>query len=230
MNTSILLSRHIRAARHLPTAARTAATHSIILNYQRYPRIMAAPIPSHQRRGNRRFGPGNPRQGSAISNVPSSSQVIPGAAVSIVLKADQPTGREVQGVVQDVLTRHDHPRGIKVRLKDGRVGRVQRMVSGSIAPSTTTSSLETNGIEIRSNKAASLQAGSNGLDDQPEAPPTTNDLSAYIKPAKQKKRKGQAAKVPEDDVPLGDEVSCPVCGDFNGDEVAVAHHVQSHFD
>ena len=29
----------------------------------------------------------------------------------------------------DLLTRGDHPRGVKVRLRDGRVGRVQRLVS-----------------------------------------------------------------------------------------------------
>jgi uncharacterized repeat protein (TIGR03833 family) len=62
--------------------------------------------------------------------VPTTRQVVPGAAVSIVLKADQRTGREVQGVVRDVLTRGDHHRGIKVRLADGRIGRVQRMDTG----------------------------------------------------------------------------------------------------
>ncbi|KAF2222348.1 hypothetical protein BDZ85DRAFT_200084 [Elsinoe ampelina] len=223
MNTSILLSRHIRAARYLQLPFTLRAPTASYSTTRDTPRTMTAPISSHQRRGNRRFGPGNPRQGSVLSSVPSSNQVIPGAAVSIVLKLDQPTGREVPGVVQDVLTRHDHPRGIKVRLTDGRVGRVQRMVSGSIAPSTTTSSLETNGIEP-------LKYRDIRLDDEPEAPPTTNDLSAYIKPAKQKKRKGQVAKVPDDDDPLENEVSCPVCGDFKGDEAAVAHHVQSLFE
>lgn len=64
--------------------------------------------------------------------VPTTTQVRPGTAVSIVLKQDQPSGREVQGVVQDLLTRGNHPRGIKVRLQDGRVGRVQRMVDGNL--------------------------------------------------------------------------------------------------
>lgn len=50
--------------------------------------------------------------------------------MSIVLKQDQGTGREVSGFVGDVLTSGDHPRGIKVRLADGRVGRVQRIVRG----------------------------------------------------------------------------------------------------
>lgn len=59
--------------------------------------------------------------------VPTISSVIPGASVNIVLKADQPTGKLSHGVVRDILTRGNHPRGIKVRLADGRVGRVQSM-------------------------------------------------------------------------------------------------------
>lgn len=55
-------------------------------------------------------------------------QVKPGCAVSIVLKADQKTGRQVQGTVSQLLTRHNHPRGIKVKLTDGRVGRVQKIL------------------------------------------------------------------------------------------------------
>ena len=42
----------------------------------------------------------------------------------IVMKLDQSTGKRVEGVVGEVLTRGDHPRGVKVRLVDGRVGRV----------------------------------------------------------------------------------------------------------
>ena len=41
----------------------------------------------------------------------------------------KPTGRQVQGTVADVLTSGNHPHGIKVRLVDGRVGRVQRMAT-----------------------------------------------------------------------------------------------------
>ncbi|KAL1838828.1 hypothetical protein VTJ49DRAFT_2185 [Mycothermus thermophilus] len=65
--------------------------------------------------------------------VPTIRQVIPGALVNIVLKADQPTGRTVQGVVGQLLTRGNHPRGIKVRLTDGRVGRVQSMAGAAAA-------------------------------------------------------------------------------------------------
>jgi uncharacterized repeat protein (TIGR03833 family) len=61
------------------------------------------------------------------------SDVRPGLTVDIVLKKDQPTGRLTRGVVQTVLTKSAyHPHGIKVRLTDGQVGRVQAILdSGS---------------------------------------------------------------------------------------------------
>ncbi|MBA3769559.1 MAG: YwbE family protein [Blastocatellia bacterium] len=50
----------------------------------------------------------------------------PGLRVAIVLKQDQRTGRQTVGVVKDLLTNSStHPHGIKVRLTDGQVGRVQ---------------------------------------------------------------------------------------------------------
>ena len=53
-----------------------------------------------------------------------------GQTVDIVLKADQPTGKLTRGVVKDILTNsRTHPRGIKGRLTDGRVGRVQKIIS-----------------------------------------------------------------------------------------------------
>ncbi|AUW94926.1 hypothetical protein BXT84_13995 [Sulfobacillus thermotolerans] len=53
----------------------------------------------------------------------------PGLTVNIVLKADQPTGRLTRGVIQDILTKSPtHPHGIKVRLVDGQVGRVQEII------------------------------------------------------------------------------------------------------
>lgn len=49
-----------------------------------------------------------------------------GMAVSIVLKQDQRTGKLTKGIVKDILTKSpNHPHGIKVRLMDGQVGRVQ---------------------------------------------------------------------------------------------------------
>jgi uncharacterized repeat protein (TIGR03833 family) len=53
----------------------------------------------------------------------------PGLRVAIVLKQDQRTGRETIGTVKDLLTNSaNHPHGIKVRLTDGQVGRVQKIL------------------------------------------------------------------------------------------------------
>ena len=51
-----------------------------------------------------------------------------GIEVSIVLKQDQRTGKLTRGIVKDILTNSvSHPYGIKVRLVDGQVGRVQKI-------------------------------------------------------------------------------------------------------
>jgi len=54
----------------------------------------------------------------------------PGMRVAIVLKQDQRTGRQTIGIVKDLLTKStNHPHGIKVRLTDGQVGRVQDILA-----------------------------------------------------------------------------------------------------
>jgi len=59
----------------------------------------------------------------------------PGLEVEVVLKKDQRSGRLTRGRVQDVLTRSGHhPHGIKVRLTDGRVGRVRNIISADSIP------------------------------------------------------------------------------------------------
>ena len=56
------------------------------------------------------------------------ASIRPGQRVAIVLKADQPTGKLTEGVVQDILTKSaTHPHGIKVRLTGGQVGRVKEI-------------------------------------------------------------------------------------------------------
>ncbi len=56
--------------------------------------------------------------------------VRPGIRVAIVLKQDQRTGRQTIGIVKDLLTNSNfHPHGIKVRLTDGQVGRVQEILA-----------------------------------------------------------------------------------------------------
>ena len=52
-----------------------------------------------------------------------------GSDVYIVLKKDQRSGKKTRGVVADILTKKSfHPHGIKVRLKDGQVGRVKEII------------------------------------------------------------------------------------------------------
>ena len=52
-----------------------------------------------------------------------------GTRVMIVQKQDQRSGKLTEGVVKDILTNSaTHPHGIKVRLDNGIVGRVQRIL------------------------------------------------------------------------------------------------------
>lgn len=63
-------------------------------------------------------------------NPQQRKDIRPGQTVDIVLKQDQPTGELTRGVVKDILTNSPtHPHGIKVRLQDGRVGRVKAIIS-----------------------------------------------------------------------------------------------------
>ncbi|MDP3487433.1 MAG: YwbE family protein, partial [Bacillota bacterium] len=56
-------------------------------------------------------------------------EIVPGIEVDIVLKEDQRMGKLTRGKVKDILTKSErHPHGIKVRLEDGKVGRVQKLV------------------------------------------------------------------------------------------------------
>ncbi|KAK4459468.1 hypothetical protein QBC42DRAFT_231690 [Cladorrhinum samala] len=198
-----------------------------------------------------------------MTRVPTTKQVVPGAQVNIVLKADQPTGRTVSGAVKDVLTRGDHHRGIKVRLVDGRIGRVQSMVGRDGSSSGTDP-----GVEVDPSAPVDAQPAGYGrmgrrpprfVQDvrndpySPPAPETPVGLDAYIKPAKDKKRKGgkgsgggggattssetaagtsfeSANHALEGVAAQEDALTCPVCNDFRGDARAIQHHVASHFD
>ncbi|OTB00368.1 hypothetical protein M426DRAFT_236864 [Hypoxylon sp. CI-4A] len=197
----------------------------------------------------------------ANRTVPKTTEVIPGASVNIVLKADQRTGRQVSGTVKDVLTRGDHYRGIKVRLTDGRIGRVQSIASISSASSNSSGG----GAAVTDSPAPPRNDQSDSVSDavvshphgrrpryrdarleEPlEVAPEQADLSAYIVPAKRKGKgkKGSQADGParREDAPRSDgfnsatdvtsaTATCPVCGEFDGDETAVAHHVASHFE
>jgi uncharacterized repeat protein (TIGR03833 family) len=63
-------------------------------------------------------------------NGQNRKDVLPGITVDIVLKADQKSGKLTRGIVKDILTNSStHPHGIKVRLTDGQIGRIQEIHS-----------------------------------------------------------------------------------------------------
>ena len=195
----------------------------------------------------------------ATNPVPRTHQVIPGALVNIVLKAVQRTGRQVRGTVAHVLTRGDHHRGIKVRLVDGRVGRVQSMVPGTdgdLSMQSSTSSYATDNPSFSppitpTPEATRVPGGDRRrpryrgarLEEPLDVAPEQIDLGAYIIPSRRKggDKKGanvsQASRAENSSNNNSQEldvtsavVTCPVCGAFEGDETAVAHHVAEHFE
>ncbi len=57
------------------------------------------------------------------------SDIKPGLLVEVVQKQDQRTGKLTGGVVRDLLTNSaTHPHGIKVRLENGVIGRVKKVI------------------------------------------------------------------------------------------------------
>lgn len=61
-------------------------------------------------------------------NGTNRSNIKLGVKVAIVLKQDQRTGKLTEGIVREILTNSPiHPRGIKVRLETGEVGRVRKI-------------------------------------------------------------------------------------------------------
>lgn len=64
-----------------------------------------------------------------MKNGKTRADIKPGMLVNIVLKKDQRTGNLTEGIVKDLLTSAPvHHRGIKVRLTDGQIGRVQEII------------------------------------------------------------------------------------------------------
>ena len=57
------------------------------------------------------------------------SQIQIGQTVKVVQKQDQRSGKLTEGVVARILTNSaTHPHGIKVKLGDGKVGRVKEII------------------------------------------------------------------------------------------------------
>jgi uncharacterized repeat protein (TIGR03833 family) len=169
----------------------------------------------NQRGPPRQFRAGTPQQ--AAGTVPTIQQVVPGTAVFIILKEDQPTGEETQGIVQDVLTRGNHPRGIKVRLRDGQVGRVQRMGSGSAA-SPVAEGLSTPAPPSSTARFTSRYTDVRYDEEFPDGPPARS-LADFMPEVEEPRRSETVAAA------AAATVKCPFCDKFEGDETAVTHHI-----
>lgn len=155
----------------------------------------------------------------------------PGLAVSIVLKADQPTGILTTGRIADVLTRGDHPRGIKVRLQDGQIGRVQSLASNTVdsgvmdgaafgtptAQSIGSSSFTAQGLSESSVPVVKHSYGRGGrrsgiqddyrLDPQPAEERTLEDYITFKAPRKKGRRGVAVAADASSDAPKGENSS-----------------------
>lgn len=67
------------------------------------------------------------------------AHIKPGSHVLIVMKQDQASGRLTEGIVKEILTNSaTHPHGIKVRLENGQVGRVKKIVGNKYSAGSTT--------------------------------------------------------------------------------------------
>jgi len=69
----------------------------------------------------------------SIHLMPLRSDIQAGLRVQIIEKQNQRSGAVTEGVVARILTSSPtHPHGIKVMLEDGRVGRVQAIVTADV--------------------------------------------------------------------------------------------------
>jgi len=66
-------------------------------------------------------------------NGQNRKDIYPGLEVDIILKKDQRNGTLTRGIVKQLLTSSAfHSRGIKVRLEDGQIGRVAKIVEDDL--------------------------------------------------------------------------------------------------
>lgn len=155
--------------------------------------------------------------------VPKMSQLTSGIAVNIVLKEHQRTGKLTTGEVADILTRGDHPRGIKVRLRSGHVGRVQSLSSTSQGQGLPQSS--TSGPDLLSRRAnandrlLAADLGNTSLSTEPNrgrfsmqsdyredpTPADSRSLADYIKTPRKALRSPRPTTT-DDEIPLQSEL------------------------
>ena len=132
--------------------------------------------------------------------VPPASALRAGVRVNIVLKADQRSGKLTSGHIADVLTRGNHPRGVKVRLQNGKIGRVQSLstnpapiLQGSqetVGEAASTPTLSTATISQsyeslpsrrrRTDRSSPRRARMGGNSEEVSLPSTTRSLEDYI--------------------------------------------------
>lgn len=118
--------------------------------------------------------------------VPRQRELQRGTHVNIVLKADQRSGKLTSGQVQDILTRGDHPRGVKARLSNGQVGRVQSLrVNPASVPHTN---IGTSSSSLPASNSGSARHTAIGTLQEPQPPDTwpnpvhSTSLMDYVKP------------------------------------------------
>ncbi|KAJ4993722.1 MFS multidrug transporter [Stagonosporopsis vannaccii] len=207
--------------------------------------------PNRQSRGGRGGARGGNKNGNlpcpsrprpAYTSVPPIRVIQPGGGVSIILKEDQQSGHQVKGIVADLLTRGDHPRGVKVRLRDGRVGRVQGLVSeaeglqGEGIVGGPEANLGRNGEGAVSAGGGRRRGGRIERDVRDEDEylyenrDTKQDYGLFAA-LEEADRKHESSKIaPATQLFQPQEIAvCPVCYTFEGDEASVAHHVEQHF-
>ncbi|MCJ8306991.1 MAG: YwbE family protein [Nitrosopumilus sp.] len=67
-----------------------------------------------------------------MSNTPTRNEIQVGKIVQIIQKQDQRTGNLTEGTVKRILTSSNvHHHGIKVKLDNGKIGRVQNIISNN---------------------------------------------------------------------------------------------------
>jgi uncharacterized repeat protein (TIGR03833 family) len=142
-----------------------------------------------------------------MAPVPRYSQLGPSVPVNIVLKADQPTGKLTRGIIANILTRGDHPRGVKVRLESGAVGRVQSLVVASASNQQHYAAIQDGelGGQVKASRddagqehgpvpSRSYKFQEDVRKTEPPPPSEVATLADYIKaPSRNKKKKGRGS-------------------------------------
>lgn len=149
-----------------------------------------------------------------MTPIPKYSDLGPGVPVSIILKADQRTGKLTAGTIADILTRGDHPRGVKVRLKSGAVGRVQSLAAASpqlrAGGEQHIATIQDGEQRVQAMAPRDYTVQEDGLipsrnyrfqeDFRKAEPPAASEVASladYIKaPSRNKKKKGRASVAP----------------------------------